>query len=385
MSASTRRESLSDPANDILLMKRIFSDIAFTALLLAAATGLSFCFFHFGNKNPANITVIYILALILIALKTNGYLYGIATALFCVVAVNYFFSYPYFRINFSLDGYPLNFIGMLAISLITSATTTTLKRQRLAIAEREKKLAEADREKLRANLLRAVSHDLRTPLTSIIGSSSSYLENYRCLTDADRLELVSNIKEDSEWLLNMVENLLTVTRINDSADNKVKKSSEVVEEVVSEAIQRLQKRLPDIRIRVSMPSDFLMLPMDPTLIEQVLINLIENAVIHSGSTEPVDQTISSARQKISSPLQCAITEKALTVPFSLTSSKGSSSLPNPKQTVAAGWGSACRSAGRSSRLTEEPSAQKIWKQVRNLLLLFLKKRRTDLPCLNLQS
>ena len=272
MSASTRRESLSDPANDILLMKRIFSDIAFTALLLAAATGLSFCFFHFGNKNPANITVIYILALILIALKTNGYLYGIATALFCVVA---------------------------AISLITSATTTTLKRQRLAIAEREKKLAEADREKLRANLLRAVSHDLRTPLTSIIGSSSSYLENYRCLTDADRLELVSNIKEDSEWLLNMVENLLTVTRINDSADNKVKKSSEVVEEVVSEAIQRLQKRLPDIRIRVSMPSDFLMLPMDPTLIEQVLINLIENAVIHSGSTEPVDLTICEAEDIVS--------------------------------------------------------------------------------------
>ena len=280
-------------------MKRIFSDIAFTALLLAAATGLSFCFFHFGNKNPANITVIYILALILIALKTNGYLYGIATALFCVVAVNYFFSYPYFRINFSLDGYPLNFIGMLAISLITSATTTTLKRQRLAIAEREKELAEADREKLRANLLRAVSHDLRTPLTSIIGSSSSYLENYRCLTDADRLELVSNIKEDSEWLLNMVENLLTVTRINDSADNKVKKSSEVVEEVVSEAIQRLQKRLPDIRIRVSMPNDFLMLPMDPTLIEQVLINLIENAVIHSGSTEPVDLTICEAEDIVS--------------------------------------------------------------------------------------
>lgn len=71
-------------------MKKIFSNIAFTVLLLAAATGLAFCFFLFGNKNPANITVIYILALILIALKTNGYLYGIATALFCVVAVNYF-------------------------------------------------------------------------------------------------------------------------------------------------------------------------------------------------------------------------------------------------------------------------------------------------------
>ena len=221
----------------------------------------------------------------------SGYFYGIATALFCVVAVNYFFSYPYFRINFSLTGYPVNFIGMLAISLITSATTTALKKQRLAIAEREKELAEADREKLRANLLRAVSHDLRTPLTSIIGSSSSFLENYRDLSEADRLELVSNIKEDSEWLLNMVENLLTVTRIDDTSDNKVKKSAEVVEEVVSEAIRRLQKRLPDVRIRVSMPTDFLMLPMDPTLIEQVLINLLENAVIHSGSTEPVDLAI----------------------------------------------------------------------------------------------
>ncbi len=185
----------------------------------------------------------------------------------------------------------MNFIGMLAISLITSATTTALKKQRLAIAEREKELAEADREKLRANLLRAVSHDLRTPLTSIIGSSSSFLENYRDLSEADRLELVSNIKEDSEWLLNMVENLLTVTRIDDTSDNKVKKSAEVVEEVVSEAIRRLQKRLPDVRIRVSMPTDFLMLPMDPTLIEQVLINLLENAVIHSGSTEPVDLAI----------------------------------------------------------------------------------------------
>ena len=272
-------------------MKRCLSDVLFTVILLAAATALSFCFFHFGNKNPSNITVIYILALILIALKTTGYFYGIATALFCVVAVNYFFSYPYFRINFSLTGYPVNFIGMLAISLITSATTTALKKQRLAIAEREKELAEADREKLRANLLRAVSHDLRTPLTSIIGSSSSFLENYGDLSEADRLELVSNIKEDSEWLLNMVENLLTVTRIDDTSDNKVKKSAEVVEEVVSEAIRRLQKRLPDVRIRVSMPTDFLMLPMDPTLIEQVLINLLENAVIHSGSTEPVDLAI----------------------------------------------------------------------------------------------
>ena len=188
--------------------KKTISDTLFTAFMLFTATAVSFCFFHLGNKNSANITVIYTLALILTALKTSGYVYGIVASLFCVIAVNFLFSYPFFKFNFSLDGYPVTFIGMLAITLITSATTTSLKQHQKAAAEREKALAEADKEKLRANLLRAVSHDLRTPLTSIIGSSSSYLENGSDMTEYERTELVSNIKEDSEWLLNMVENLL---------------------------------------------------------------------------------------------------------------------------------------------------------------------------------
>ena len=97
----------------------------------------------------------------------------------------------------------------------------------------------------------------------------------------------------------MVENLLTVTRINSSSADKVKKSAEVVEEVVSEAILRLQKRIPDAVIHVSMPNNFLMIPMDPPLLEQVLINLMENALIHSGSTEPVDLIIRELDDAIS--------------------------------------------------------------------------------------
>ena len=269
-------------------MKKIRWNLAITVLLLAVTTIISFCFFHFGNKYTANITVLYTLALILIALKTSGYIYGIIASIFCVFAVNYFFSYPYFRLNFTLDGYPVTFAGMLTIALITGAVTTSLKQQQQAISEREKQLAEADKEKLRANLLRAVSHDLRTPLTSIIGSADSYLENREELSETECTELVSNIREDSEWLLNMVENLLTVTRINSSSADKVKKSAEVVEEVVSEAV-----------IHVSMPNNFLMIPMDPTLIEQVLINLMENALIHSGSTEPVDLIIRELDDAIS--------------------------------------------------------------------------------------
>lgn len=296
------------------MLKRIICDLAVTVLLLLAATVLSFCFFYFGNKNLANITVIYILALIQIALNTSGYLYGIGASVFCVAAVNYFFFYPYNMIDFSIAGYPVTFIGMLAISIITSTTTTSLKQQRQAIAEREKALFEAEQEKLRANLLRAVSHDLRTPLTTIIGSSSSYLENYPVLSEDERVELVANIRDDSEWLLNMVENLLTVTRINADSDNKVRKTSEVVEEVVSEAIQRLQKRIPDIRIRVTMPNDFLMLAMDPTLIEQVLINLMENAAVHSCSKDAIDLTITEDKDVVSFSVRdygCGISSELL--------------------------------------------------------------------------
>lgn len=273
-------------------------NILYTLGLLILSTVLSFLFFYFGHKNSANITLIYTLTLILIALKTDGYWYGIVSSLFCVIAVNYFFTYPYCRLNFTLDGYPVTFIGMLAISLLAGAATTRMKLQQAAIAEREKELAEADKEKLRANLLRAVSHDLRTPLTSIIGSTSSYLESDNDFTDEEKKELVLNIKNDSEWLLNMVENLLSVTRIQGNFQS-LHKSLEVVEEVVSESILRLQKRHPELQVDVTMPNDFLMVYMDATLIEQVLINLLENAYIHSSSQEPVELIIQKFPDSVS--------------------------------------------------------------------------------------
>lgn len=267
-------------------------DWMITSILLAIATCLAYLFFHIMQNPSANIALCYILALFLTARFTSGYFFGLFASLFGVVCVNFLFTYPYFELDFTLTGYPITFIAMFSISIATSALTTNMKEQARILSEREKLLMEAEKEKMRANLLRAISHDLRTPLTSIIGSSAVYLENGDHLTGEEKKELVLHILEDSNWLLNMVENLLSVTRINNKTA-KVNKSLEPVEEVLAEAVLRLKKRLPDAKVNVRVPDEVLMIPMDAVLIEQVLINLIENAFVHSRTVEPVECYVDS--------------------------------------------------------------------------------------------
>lgn len=265
--------------------QHIFS-ILFSLFCMGIATVIALLYYHIVPENSANIALVYILALVIVSRYTIGYWYGIVCCLFAVVCINYLFTYPYFAINFTLTGYPITFIGMATITLITSTMTSHLTMQAEVLAEREKQLAEAEKEKMRANLLRAISHDLRTPLTGIIGNSSVFLDNQNELTTAEQRDIISNIYTDSNWLLNMVENLLTVTRIK--GDNlTINTNEESVEEVISESLQRLYKRYPDTVIEARVPEEFLLIPMDAILIEQVTINLLENAVVHSKSTTPI--------------------------------------------------------------------------------------------------
>lgn len=267
-------------------MSSTLKNIIITCSGLAAATVSAFLFFHFVPENRGNISLIYILALVIIIRFTDGYLPGVISSVIAVVCVNFLFTYPYFELNFTLSGYPITFLEMFGVTLITSTMTTNMKQQARVIAEKDKLLSETEKEKMRANLLRAVSHDLRTPLTSIIGASSSYLENSTRLSENEKNTIVTHIQEDANWLLNMVENLLSVTRINNQS-SKVKKTEESVEEIVSAAILRMKKRFPEAAVGVSVPDELIIIPMDAILIEQVLINLMENAIIHSRSIKPI--------------------------------------------------------------------------------------------------
>ena len=271
--------------------KMILRDIFITLLILVIATAIAFWFFEVVPENPANIALVYITTVVFTARLTSGYFYGIASSIASVIAINYLFTYPFFGMNFTLTGYPITFLFTLIISITVSTMTTRIKAQTDTLVEREKLLMDAEKEKMRANLLRSISHDLRTPLTSIIGNSTTYLDNSASLAEDEKKHLVDHIREDSNWLLNMVENLLTVTRIREDS-LKIATSLESVEEVIAEAIARLQKRLPDATFKVEVPDEFLMLPMDAMLIEQVIINLLENAIVHSGSQLPVELIVS---------------------------------------------------------------------------------------------
>ncbi len=264
-------------------------NILICAGFVTAATIVS-TIFEYISHDVINVSMIYILSVLMIARYTDGYIPGIAASVISTIFVNFMFTYPYMEFNFSLQGYPVTFLAMLTVSTITSAATTQLKTQATILSEREKLLMEAEKEKMRANLLRAVSHDLRTPLTSIIGTSSAYLENFSDLPDSKKCDLVQTIYDDSNWLLNMVENLLSITRIRDEV-TQVVKTHESLEEVVSEAVLRFRKRLPKACVKVQIPDEFIMIPMDATLIEQVLINLLENAYYHGNPDMPIHLTV----------------------------------------------------------------------------------------------
>ena len=253
--------------------RQILRNLGLTLLLLGAASFVCLLMMNSIGNSDSAVPLVFVLAVLVIARLTDGYFYSFVASIISVIGVNFAFTYPYFEVDFTITGYPLTFLTMLAVSLVVGMLTEQVKRQGRIEAEAEK-------QRMQANLLRAVSHDLRTPLTTIIGSTNAVLENYDVFSDDVKRDLIGHVRDDAQWLVRLVENILSITRIKEGVVQIVKES-EAAEEIAAEAVAKFRKRFEGVRVRVSVPDELLMVPMDATLIEQVLINLMENVVLHA--------------------------------------------------------------------------------------------------------
>ena len=257
--------------------KQTILDGILTVFILVISYFLNFIL-QFVFETDTLVPTIFVLGVFFVSLRTEGYFWGVFASLISVILVNFTFTAPYYAIDLITPVNVLAAVVMLVVAVMTSTLTTQVKLQ-------EKIKAESEKERMRGNLLRAVSHDLRTPLTSIYGSSSAIMENYDSISKEQQIKLLGEIHEDSQWLIRMVENLLSVTRIDDKVA-RVTKTSTVLEELIDIVLVKFHKHYPNQQVTVEIPDDFISIPMDAMLIEQVLINILENAIIHAeGMTE----------------------------------------------------------------------------------------------------
>ena len=257
-------------------------DLIVTALILFVA--VAFCILLQRLDPSAGFaTPVFVLTVLLTSRLTTGYFWGLFSAVLGVIAVNFFFTFPYWAFNLTITGYPLSFLTFLSVSVITSALTTKTR-------QLDKLRMENEKIRMRADLLRSVSHDIRTPLTSIIGSTSAVLDNPD-LSQEDRRSLLEDVKQEAQWLIRIVENLLSITRMGGD-EAKVNKTPEAAEEIIEGAVGKFTRRWgTDIPVEVRLPEEFLLVPMDPLLMEQVLTNLMENAVLHGKTTRHITVTL----------------------------------------------------------------------------------------------
>ena len=174
-------------------------DILFSILIFCSAFAVNLLIQKLFTTQTL-VPMIFVFGVFLISLKTHGYRYGIISAIVSVFAVNFAFTYPYYVFDFFVGESILSAVIMLAVAVSTSTLNSRIRDQ-------EKLRTENEKERMRGNLLRAISHDLRTPLTSIYGSSSTLISKYDALPKEQQLKLLGEIQEDSEQvLLNLLEN-----------------------------------------------------------------------------------------------------------------------------------------------------------------------------------
>ncbi len=232
------------------------------------------------SPESAVIPAIFVLGVLLISVLTKKYVYGLIASIISVFAVNYAFTFPYFSFDFTMTENIISAVILIVVTLIALTMTTQIRYH-------EKLKIENEKERMRANLLRAISHDLRTPLSTIYGSATALLENDDVFNPDQKKQMLSGIREDSQWLMSMVENLLSVTKLDDTRCSIIKNDT-VLDELIDSVLVKFKNRYPDCQVKLDLPEEFVIIPMDAMLIQQVMLNILENAAIHAKSMTQVE-------------------------------------------------------------------------------------------------
>ena len=263
-------------------------DLMLSLFFLTVATLLGMLFYRL-DFSDSTIMMSYLLGVLMIAVGTSHRVYSLLCSVVSLLLFNYFFVDPRFSLKVLEPGYPVVFLALFVTSFITSTLAVRLKDAAREAEEnaREREAAniQIENERLRSTLLRAISHDLRTPLTSISGNASTLLSHGDSFDEATRRSLYRSIYEDSLWLNHMVENLLASTRL-ENGEARLSFSTEVLEDILEEAASHVRAFSPNHQIVLESPAELILVRADARLIMQLLINLLNNAVKYTpeGST-----------------------------------------------------------------------------------------------------
>lgn len=263
----------------------------FFVLLVVSLTGATLWKLGFNN---ATVLSVYFLGILGVSIVSESKIFGVIASCFSFLIFIFLFTEPLYTFKLEDKGYLVSFLAMLFTSFFANYQMTRVKAHIKQAAEVK---VQAEQERLRATMLRSISHDLRTPLTTISGNAGLLVEESNTLSDEKKEKLYRSIYYDSLWLNSVVENLLSITQIEDGK-MQLNMEAELITEVIEEALEHVSVNKNNHHIRVHVPDEFLMAEMDLRLILQVIINLIENALKYTPQGSEIVITANRSEDKV---------------------------------------------------------------------------------------